>query len=60
MTIGFNGQKKIPHSKLKKKKKTEPNIKKNEDKFFLLLSENYSSSLSRTTYARRKKFQIRF
>ena len=37
MTIGFNGQKKIPHSKLKKKKKTEPNIKKNEDKFFFIV-----------------------
>ena len=36
MTIGFNGQKKIPHSKLKKKK-TEPNIKKNEDKFFFIV-----------------------
>ena len=49
----FNGQKKIP--KLKKKK-TEPNIKKMKINFFLLLSENYSSSFSRTTYARRKNF----
>ena len=42
----------LSHSKLKKK--TEPNIKKMKIIFFLLLSENYSSSFSRNTYARRK------